>query len=91
MHFEQTSIKLFIPGDKEGQAMPTPGIPRNLNRYNMLKWLEGSSIDDDTKRELLTILAGYPANTVQHFYQNIHKHIQRLHAQRDKKEKENES
>jgi len=89
MHFEQIGMKLGIPGERD-KKMRKPGTerlaPNNITHYDMIKWIEGAGIDEETKRDLLKEIARYPANTMNHFFKNIHKHIERIHKNRKKKE-----
>ena len=89
MHFEQMKITVTKPGEhlnkpKLGQERLTPS---KVTHYDMTKWIENAGIDEDTKKELLKEIARYPANTMRHYYTNIHKHIARIH----KKRKENDT
>ncbi len=82
MHLERPSnIKLFIPGDKV--AKPTkPGVPVKITHAQMNKWLEKADIDEYTKEKLVKMVERYPANTMKHFYENLHKHIARIRKER---------
>ena len=89
MHFEQIGMKVGTPGQPEKGKRP-PGTerlaPDKITHYDMLKWIENAGIDEETKKELIREVGRYPANTMRHFYTNIHKHIERIHKKRKKKD-----
>ena len=91
MHFEQMGVSLFIPGKDEPKAK-APGkellAPGKITKYDMTRWIKQAGIDADTKVELLKLLARYPANTMHHFFKNIHEHIRRIHSEREETESE---
>jgi len=87
MNFEKpTSISLHIPGDKE-ITPGKPGIPNRITHAQMLSWLDRAEIDNHTRRELQNMVKRYPANTMKHFYENLHVHIQRIQAEKSRKDR----
>ncbi len=82
MNVERTSnIKLFIPGDKR-EVPGKPGVPSKITHGEMMQWLQKAEIDEYTKDKLIKMVKRYPANTMSHFYENLHKHITRIRKER---------
>ena len=91
MHFEQFGFHLELTNHKVQNKM-SPGreylAPKRITKADMIKWIRQASLDDNTKEGLIKMLAEYPANTMHHFFKNIHTHIARLRAIQQEQEKE---
>ena len=64
--------------------------PKNITKSDLTRWINQSSLGDEIKSGLIKILASSPANTMHHFYKNIHEYIARINdaiSQRQKNEK----
>lgn len=85
MHFEQFGARIYLPGD-EDKYKKKRGVnalaPKRITKNDMLKWLKTAAIDEETKEELVKKVNSYPGNTMHHFFDNLHKHISRLHKKR---------
>ena len=85
MHFERLGFHLELPNHS---ALPkiSPGIeylaPNRICKADMTKWINQSGLDDETKASLTKTLASCPANTMHHFFKNIHKYIAKIHEAR---------
>jgi len=90
MHFETISIKATLPGQEGLPKKKKKNLlaPDTITHYDMIKYINRAGIDEETKKELLEQVARYPANTMHHFFDNIHEHIKRIHEKRKKKEEE---
>lgn len=89
MHFEQFGFSLHVPGKDTPSSNSIKKeflAPDKITKFDMIRWIKRAAIDVETKDELLKMIAKYPANTMHHFYKNIHKHIQRIHSKRESKE-----
>ena len=87
MNFEKpTNINLFVPGDKSSPK-GTPGVPGRITHAQMMAWLDKADIDNHTRKELKKIVKRYPANTMSHFYENLHVHIQRIQAEKSRNDR----
>lgn len=91
MHFERMSKMVYVPGKEDNNKKKKPGVnvlaPARITKHEMMTWIRKAAIDDDTKDELIKSLSRYPSNTMHHFYNNIHQHINRIHAKREKRER----
>ena len=91
MHSEMINVKATLPnqeGLSKNKKKKNLLAPDRLTHYDMIKYINRAGIDEDTKKELLKQVARYPANTMHHFFDNIHEHIKRIHEKRKKKEEE---
>lgn len=83
---EANNLNLNMSNGNSKSAVDSDvGIPRMLTSRKMKKWISDSGIDEYTKRELIKKIDSYPANTMKHFYKNIHEHIRRIHAEKKRK------
>lgn len=90
MHFENMGVKLFVPGTETKPVYKNKEYlaPARMTKHNMTKWIKNAALDDHTKKELLAKIAKYPADTMHHFFANIHEHIRRIQANRPQKSSE---
>jgi hypothetical protein len=64
--------------------------PRKITKADMTKWISQANLDEGTKAGLTKMLAEYPANTMHHFFKNIHAHIARIQAAQQEQKKDEE-
>jgi hypothetical protein len=84
-------VDIVVPG-KEPERKVRRGheylAPERITKADMIQWIKRAGVDEHTKEKLIEEVAKYPANTMHHFYKNIHRHIRRIHAERQEKAKE---
>lgn len=67
----------------EGGQNPST-LGGSITKQDMIRWIKNSELEEDTTKELLKEVARYPGNTMNHFFNNIYKHVARIHACRKK-------
>jgi hypothetical protein len=93
MHFEKMGFKVEVPGKEPKRGVKRGReylAPEKITKADMVKWIKRAGIDEYTKEKLIKELNDYPANTMHHFYKNIHRHIRRIHLERQEEEKAKE-
>ena len=58
----------------------------NISHQEMTDWINNRVFEEDVRKVLLDKISNYPANTLAHFYKNVHEHIKRAQKDREKKE-----
>ncbi len=90
MHLERMGVKITIPGDKDPPKRKMgvdPDLPARLSPKEMIGLINKAGITQEIKDELIKMVKTYPANTMLHFYQNIHSHIAKIQTKLQEKNK----
>ena len=92
MHFERMGVHVGLPNHN---ALPkiNPGheylAPQHITKAVLTRWIERASLNEEVKMGLMRILESSPANTMHHFYKNIHEHIARIQDAIQQRQKDN--
>ena len=73
MHFEDFKLSMNMSPKKTNVK---------ITKSDVLKWIKRQRLNESTKKKLIKELQSYPANTMQHFFSNIEKHIIRIENER---------
>ena len=81
MHFERMGVHVNLPNQKTPIQVNLTDeylAPKRITKADLNRWIDQAEISDETKAALIKILEAAPANTMHHFYKNIHEYIARI-------------